>query len=182
VAGVDASVDSKTRLVFATIVVDNPFATNDEQSVPLVPGLFVDVQLSSPKKIKGIQIPRTALRNGTLAYVYENEKLQIKSVQPIYTSENMVIVSDSTGFNSGSQVITSPVPGAYEGMPLKLPQALSSNESKDLEEIDSADTLPSELETELIEEEGIVEKTDAEEPASIESSEPVDAVQTSQNG
>lgn len=127
VRSVDASVDSTTRLLFATVVVDKPFEQEASESIPLIPGLFVDVQLASPAKLVGIQVPRTALRNGNQVYVYDEEKLKLKTVKPVFTSADMVIVSDAEGAELalGELVITSPVPGAHDGMAIKLPEALN---------------------------------------------------------
>jgi len=129
VRSVDASVDSTTRLLFATVVVDKPFEQQSGQSVPLVPGLFVDVQLSSPNKLVGLEVPRTALRNGNQVYVYQDDKLGVKNVKTVYTSREMVILSEdqTSQLALGDRVITSPVPGAYEGMPVKLPEALNTD-------------------------------------------------------
>lgn len=130
VKSVDASVDSATRLLFATVAVDKPFEPRAGQSVPLVPGLFVDVQLSSPNKLAGLEVPRTALRNGNQVYVYDNDKLRLKTVKTIYTSREVVILSEDeqSELELGDAVITSPVPGAYDGMPIKLTEALSVDE------------------------------------------------------
>ncbi|MFT6098282.1 MAG: RND family efflux transporter MFP subunit [Arenicella sp.] len=132
VKSVDASVDSTTRLFFATVAVDNPFKQHGDQTVPLVPGLFVDVQLSSPNKLSGLQVPRTALRNGNQVYIYQDDKLRFKNVKTVYTSREMVILSEdaSSELVLGDAVITSPVPGAYEGMPIKLPEGSLANGSE----------------------------------------------------
>ena len=130
VRSVDASVDSQTRLLFATVVVDEPFLQPNDQSVPLVPGLFVDVQLSSPNKLSGLEVPRTALRNGNQVYVYDDGKLRLKTVKTVYTSREMVILSEDaiSKLELGDSVVTSPVPGAYDGMPVKLAEAISTAE------------------------------------------------------
>ena len=134
VKSVDASVDSATRLFFATVAVDKPFEQQDDQSLPLVPGLFVDVQLSSPNKLSGLQVPRTALRNGNQVYVYLEDQLQLRNVKTVYTSREMVILSEDSNSQLvlGDSVITSPVPGAYEGMPIKLTdQAIAASIAAD---------------------------------------------------
>lgn len=121
VKSVDASIDNQTRLLFATVVVDKPFAQNGANSVPLVPGLFVDVELASPQKLVGLELPRTALRNGDQVYVYQNDALLLKPVKVIYTSQDKVIVSSAvSSIEVGERIITSSVPGAYDGMPVKL--------------------------------------------------------------
>jgi len=123
---VDASLNSQTRLIFATVVVDKPFGESGRATLPLVPGLFVDVRLASPKMLSGLEIPRHALRNGSQVYVYEDQKLRLKSVKPVYTSEDIVILSNQYSDNllPGERVIVSPVPGAYNGMPIKLPEEI----------------------------------------------------------
>jgi len=122
VQSVDASVDNETRLLYATVVVDKPFQQKGNESVPLVPGLFVDVEIASPTTLSGLELPRTALRNGNQVYVYQDDKLMLTPVRVIYTSQDVVIVeeSESSKLNLGQRVITSSVPGAYEGMPIKL--------------------------------------------------------------
>ena len=126
---VDASIDSSTRLVFATIVVDQILATNTladantgvTESVLLAPGLFVDVKLDSPKELFGIEVPRTALRRGSQVYVYDQNKLKVRNVDVIYTSQDLVMVDQAVSeLEPGELVIVSPVPGAYADMPVEL--------------------------------------------------------------
>jgi len=142
VKSVDASVNSQTRLFFATVVVEQLYDTQGGTSVPLVPGLFVDVQLASPSVLSGIEIPRDALRNGRQVYVYQDQKLRLKEVNPIYTSTGMVIVNSTepSQLAIGDQVIVSAVPGAYEGMPIELPQEIGAKSNPD-EEQESANEL-----------------------------------------
>lgn len=121
VRSVDASVDNQTRLLFATVVVDDPFKQAGDQGVPLVPGLFVDVELASPEKLVGLELPRTALRKGNQVYAYNNDELNLKPVKVVYTSQDKIIVAQNESeISVGERIITSSVPGAYEGMPIKL--------------------------------------------------------------
>lgn len=132
VRSVDASVDSQTRLIFATVVVDNPFQQQSTHSIPLVPGLFVDVKLSSATQLSGLEVPRTALRNGNQVYVFDEGKLRLKTVKTVYTSREMVILAEEENATLvlGDKVITSPVPGAYSGMPVKLHEVNNEPESE----------------------------------------------------
>jgi len=127
---VDASIDDQTRLIYATILVDKPFAKDALRPMPLAPGLFVDVALASPTKLRGIEIPRTALRNGNQVYVFDEEKLRLQPVKVVYTSEEVVMLDDSvhTQLSDGDQVIISSVPGAYDGMPVKRPNNSDTDE------------------------------------------------------
>ncbi len=122
VRSVDASVDSATRLVFATVVVDET-VSNDDSPALLAPGLFVDVQLSSARELVGLEVPRNALRNGNQVFLMSNDTLLMKPVDVIYTSKDvaMVLAGNNASIEAGDLVIISPVPGAYSGMPVKLP-------------------------------------------------------------
>lgn len=132
VRSVDASIDNQTRLLFATVVVDQPFAQAGKEGVPLVPGLFVDVELASPQKLTGLELPRTALRNGNQVYAYNNDELKLKQVKVIYTSEDKIIVAqNSSAVDVGELIITSSVPGAYEGMPIKLMASQTAGQSNE---------------------------------------------------
>ena len=127
---VDASIDNETRLLYATVVVEQPLAQKNQQPAPLAPGLFVDVELQSPTTLSGIQMPRTALRNGNQVYVVEDKKLRLHEVSVVFTSRDMVIVADndSSTLQSGDPVVISAVPGAYDGMPVKINTANTAKE------------------------------------------------------
>ena len=154
VKSVDASIDAQTRLLFATISVDRPFDQEGETMVPLVPGLFVDVELASPRQLVGLELPRTALRNGNQVYAYDNEVLRLKPVNVIYTSRDKVIVAQkSSGIEIGEQVITSSVPGAHEGMPVKLVGYKNKPVAIESEDLEAA-----ELDLQVNEQENLSEK------------------------
>ena len=140
---VDASIDNETRLFFATVVVNQPFVQNGQQSTPLVPGLFVDVELQSPKTLSGIEMPRNALRNGNQVYVVSDQKIRLHEVHVVFTSTDVVIVADdkNSTLKLGDQIVISAVPGAYDGMPVKINthDALQENQSEsELKEDDVA--------------------------------------------
>ena len=50
-------------------MVDAPFELKAEQTIPLAPGLFVDVELDAAQRVTGVRVPRSALRNGNQVYV-----------------------------------------------------------------------------------------------------------------
>jgi len=128
---VDATIDPKTRLVYATISVDNPYAEIDKGHLPLAPGFFVDVEIDALRKLRGLKVPRNALRRGDSIYLFKDKKLLIRDVEVLQTSAELAILS-STGdgeVGEGALVIISPVPGAYEGMAIKLNKVASKLDS-----------------------------------------------------
>lgn len=116
---VDSSVDSETRLLFGTIVVENPFEAN---RMPLAPGMFVDVALDAAEKVAGVSVPRTALRSGNTVYVVVGETLEFRTVNTLFTSPEIAVVSveESGSILPGDQVVVSPVPGAFNGMSIEV--------------------------------------------------------------
>lgn len=119
---VDASVDNETRLLFGTIVVESPFAQSSTQSIPLAPGLFVDVELNAAEKVAGVSVPRTALRSGNQVYVVQDKTLRFKEVETLFTSPEVAVLSalKSDSLLPGDLVVTSPVPGAFDGMAVEI--------------------------------------------------------------
>lgn len=118
---IDASIDNDTRLLFATVVADK-VDESTIQSMPLAPGLFVDVELQAGERVAGVQVPRTALRNGNRVYVVDDGKLRFREVTTVFTSPEVAILASGLGssLTAGEAVIMSPVPGAYEGMAVKI--------------------------------------------------------------
>ena len=139
--GVDATIDPKTRLVYATISVDNPYAEVDKGHLPLAPGFFVDVEIDALRKLRGLKVPRNALRRGDSIYLFKDEKLLIREVEVLQTSSELAILSSSGDKNvgEGAMVITSPVPGAYEGMSIKLNKVASKLYDKSTETANTAE-------------------------------------------
>ncbi len=117
---VDASIDPETRLVYATVVVDEPFTAGINHTIPLVPGLFVDVELDGAAQVAGVQIPRMAIRHGNEVYVAEDGVLRKRAVSVIFTNEEFAVADpNNSEIVDGDMVIVSPVPGAFSGMALK---------------------------------------------------------------
>jgi len=138
---------NETRLLYATVVVEKSFDESNQRSMPLAPGLFVDVELVSSESFSGLQVPRSALRNGNQVYVIKDKKIQIKPVNVISTSSEWVILnannSDITNsLQAGEEVITSAVPGAHNGMRVTLKDLSNSSES----DINNQEELPDEKE------------------------------------
>lgn len=128
--GVDASVDNETRLLFGTVVVENPFALSNGQGIPLAPGLYVDVELDAAQKVAGVSVPRTALRSDNQVYIVEDNKLKFKSVTTLFTSPEVAVLSvePAGSILPGDLVVTSPVPGAFNGMAVEVKNQPPSKE------------------------------------------------------
>lgn len=113
----EASVDSRSRLIYVVAAVDNPYGRNREnpQRPPLRAGLFVEATIEGRNLPEAYVIPRFALREGnTVLVAAPDDTLQRKAVTVAQALEDVAIVTE--GLAPGDRVITSPVEYAVEGM------------------------------------------------------------------
>lgn len=93
-------------------------AATGQPALPLLLGSFVTVHLESRDLDGVIEIPRVALREGNRVYVTgADSKLEIRDVQILWRREQTVLLR--SGLAPGDWVITSRLPGAVSGMPLR---------------------------------------------------------------
>ncbi|NIP18033.1 MAG: efflux RND transporter periplasmic adaptor subunit [Xanthomonadales bacterium] len=113
-----AAVDQQTRLIYAIAEVEDPYGSAGNGGMPLAVGLFVTAEIAGIKPRSALVIPRMALRNADKVYVVnDDEKLEIRTVQVLSTSADIVLLSG--GVEVGEQVVTSTVPAAMDGMKVK---------------------------------------------------------------
>ncbi|MCE2028899.1 efflux RND transporter periplasmic adaptor subunit [Sessilibacter corallicola] len=126
---VESAFDSDTRVLFATVHVDQPYSeeTIALSGMPLAVGLYVTVEIEGQTVDEGLAIPRDALRTGSKVYVVDDGKLDIRQVTIQHSSEDEVIVT--AGLSLGEQVVVSAVRDPIQGMrvsPLESGSALQS--------------------------------------------------------
>ncbi|MFW5876564.1 MAG: efflux RND transporter periplasmic adaptor subunit [Myxococcota bacterium] len=101
--------------------IDDPLGleASDEETVsPMLLNSYVNVEIDAPPIDDVIQIPRTALRDGSRVYVMDEEgKLRIREVQLAWRQPDSVLVR--SGLKEGEQLVVSRVPAPVEGMDLR---------------------------------------------------------------
>lgn len=108
----NAAVDNKTRMIYATAEIPNPYANT---SAPMAVGLYVNAEIQSHTDQNTLVFPRLALHNKNKVYVINDaNKLEIRTVQVVSTSKDFVHVAK--GVVAGEKVVTSTVPVVVEGM------------------------------------------------------------------
>lgn len=111
----DASVDERTRLIYAVAEVEDPYGENAQGGIPLAVGMFVTADIEGARSQHAMVMPREALRNADEVYVINGEdKLEIRTVDVLSTSEDRVWVT--AGVMPGERVATSTIPNAVDGM------------------------------------------------------------------
>jgi RND family efflux transporter MFP subunit len=121
--------DPAGRMARLLVRVEDPYrsGSGDAENVagsrlPLLVGAYVDVEIEGPRRQDLIEIPRTALRNGTEVYVVdEKEILEIRKVKIAWHRRDTVLVS--RGLADGDRVIVSRIAAPVEGMPLRLAES-----------------------------------------------------------
>ena len=112
---IDAAVDKGSRLIYATAEVEDPYGSSASDGMPLAVGMFVSAEIMGVSERSAYVMPRLALRNQDKVYVInENNRLEIRTVNVISTSEERVLVS--SGVSPGERVVTSTLPSAVDGM------------------------------------------------------------------
>lgn len=100
----DASIDESSRLVYAVVEVDMPFARDPESDrPPLSPGLFVSAQISGREMAQVAELPRSALRSDDSVLVVGPDQTAIaRSVQVLDRNAGNVWVQ---GLEQGDRVV-----------------------------------------------------------------------------
>lgn len=129
---IESNIDRMSRVYFAVATVDDPMnLKGDKETPPLLPGVFVDLEVMG-KKIENVyRVPAKAMRDDNNIYYYEDEKLLTKPAEVL--DRNQDIVTILSGITSDDKIVTSPpfsyVPGmkstiaSIDGVPVGRPGA-----------------------------------------------------------
>ncbi len=114
VARTDASIDVDSRVVYAVVEVQRPFARSEDARPPLAIGLFVEAEIVG-RRLAGVSVlPRAALRNdGGVLVVDEEERIRPREVRVLKSSPGQVWLQ---GLGGGERVVVSSLPLAIPGM------------------------------------------------------------------
>jgi len=116
---INGQVDSKSQTIKAYIQV----AHKD-----LKEGMFLEADLKAKSIPNAIEISRKLLVNDKQIFTVKNDTLlNLIDIQPVYFSAEKIIVK---GIKNGTKLLSKTVPGAYQGMAVKIYQ---STDEKDEE-------------------------------------------------
>ena len=113
--------DPKSRMVHVVAQIPDPFETESGRP-PLVPGMFVRVDIQG-EQVKGIyRLPRYAVRNGREVWIAKGagktKKLTIQPVEIVRTGREFAYIA--SGLNEGDFVVTSPLGTVTNGMTVRI--------------------------------------------------------------
>jgi RND family efflux transporter MFP subunit len=116
-------VDTMSRMTKIVIEVQDPYGLLHEGNArkALVSGSFVDVSIKGDRLRDVFLIPRTAIRDDDTVWLMDKDNLlRIQNVQIVRSERENVLVKDS--LEDGARIVLTNIPGAADGMKLRIPQ------------------------------------------------------------
>jgi len=80
-------------------------------------GMYLEADLVAKSEKDAFEIPRKVLVNNNSVYVVNDTVLKLTRIKPVYFKDQTVIIK---GLPDGSKTLTQMVPGAYDGMTVKI--------------------------------------------------------------
>jgi multidrug efflux pump subunit AcrA (membrane-fusion protein) len=80
-------------------------------------GMYLEANLVAKKEKDAYEMPRKLLVNNESVYVLKDSVLDLVKVDPVYFKESSVVIK---GLENGTEVLAKNVPGAYDGMIVKV--------------------------------------------------------------
>lgn len=113
-------VDANTRLTYAVVRIDDPYALEEESDhQPLPMGTFVQAAVTGRDASGLAVLPTEALHDGETLYLADAEdQLEIRQVDVVRTTPRRVYVSGS--LNPSDRVITTAIPAPVPGLALTV--------------------------------------------------------------
>jgi RND family efflux transporter MFP subunit len=113
--------DEAGRMARLLVEVEDPLglesAPRGEQTLPLLVNAYVDVNIEGRRVDGLVEVPRQAIHEGDLVYVFDDGELDIRPVEIAWRQPDSVLVR--SGIEPGERVVTSPVPTPVAGMKLR---------------------------------------------------------------
>ncbi len=113
VTRMEAQVDQSSRMVHVVVEVKDPYAASENRPA-LLPGTFVDVQISGRTLEGVVPVPRFAIHDGGQVWVFENGKLGVRQVEVLRSDRHQTLLA--SGVEADDLVIVSSLDAVTDGM------------------------------------------------------------------
>jgi len=80
-------------------------------------GMYLEANLVAKNEKNAYEMPRKLLINNESVFVFKDSILELIKVNPVYFKDKTVVIK---GLENGTKVLSKNVPGAYEGMLVKV--------------------------------------------------------------
>lgn len=108
--------DPQGRMARLLVSVERPLEVAPGE-LPILLDAYVRVTIHTSEPVRGVEVPRRAIHEGNLVYVFRDGALDIREVEPLWSTEDTVIVG--AGLSGDELVITSPLAAPMPGMKLR---------------------------------------------------------------
>jgi RND family efflux transporter MFP subunit len=113
----EAALDPQSRVVGVVIEVENPFEPSDGCS-PLVPNMFVTVDILGKELEDVLKVPRFAVHKGNEVWVVNEGRLDIRQVEIIRQDDEFSLIK--SGISDNDVIVTSPLDIVTDGMEVRV--------------------------------------------------------------
>ena len=115
----EGEIDPRTRMVHAVARVEDPYGrTGEDSRPPLAVGLFVEAEIQGREIEQAVLLPRSAVLEGNRVLVVEEDRLRFREVDVVRIQGEEAVVG--AGLVAGEQVCVTVVPGAVDGMAVRV--------------------------------------------------------------
>ena len=113
----EGRIDPMSRMVNVVVEVIDPFKLTDGRP-PLVPGMFVEVNIKGREMTDVISVPRYAVHNRDEVWIEDDGVLRVVKAEIIRQDKGYAYVS--SGVSDGAVVVTSPLDAVTDGMEIRV--------------------------------------------------------------
>ncbi|MDT8378866.1 MAG: efflux RND transporter periplasmic adaptor subunit [Desulfotignum sp.] len=122
VARIKAEIDDQTRTLGMTLeILPDPGPDSGNPLKILKPGAFVQCRIEGKRYDDVYVLPRHLVHTGNRVYVVKNGRLEIRQVSVLRKFNDQVFVE--SGLMPGDHIVSSPLPGAFDGMAVTVKPA-----------------------------------------------------------
>jgi len=113
----EGRIDPMSRMVNIVVEVADPFKLTNHRP-PLVPGMFVEVDIKGRATADIIRVPRHAVHNRDEVWIEDEGVLRVVKAEIIRQDKGYAYVS--SGISDGAVVVTSPLDAVTDGMEIRV--------------------------------------------------------------
>jgi len=111
----DGSIDRKSRVYYAVATIYDPINIKyEKETPPLLPGVFVNLEVFGPKISNVFKVPAMAMRDDDNIFIYANNKLITKRVEILDRDQSFITIK--SGINEGDYIVPKPPYSYVPGM------------------------------------------------------------------
>jgi multidrug efflux system membrane fusion protein len=116
---VAGGIDQKSRQLYVTAEVEDPYARRGRDNPPMKVGMFVNAQIKGRTLKNVFVVPRVSIREGDQVLLVDHEqKLRSRTLKIVWGGQDHVVVSE--GLNPGDLLCTTALHYAVEGSQVKV--------------------------------------------------------------